>query len=1116
MMAIHATSDCVIGAWLSGGGSLGNGIQRILLPATTLDAHSRRSFATTMNSGGYWLPADRGGVWDGFLGSGSAEPVEGTDLLAEAMLDSTAFLFPTAPENDTPSATGEIAQTTNAGMDEFQEYMDFLHGPRMDTDALSRPPSSASSMGASEWTTGSPFGAMSVPIDPEDWAAAYAYQSHTPGSTTSDHLPMRDWSTAPSDYSGELPYAPSPSLPDWDPVYNLGQLFSFSDSDTGLGSEVLPMTELGGDPTSLPDDAIGQPLTDFEVAAALGPAATTEDGLLGARWVESSTVWLEPDVSSRVVYFPHDKPFYYTTKSKVEAIEKVSGVPSRFPIPATPTLFVVDYRNVDGIDENMTVDAIFKDREVHSYTGSSGARDVPDAYLPGEIFGLPKGTMVACRRIEAKCRGVNGCDALGDVFLKTERRALDPHERDQLVDAETRLREMQDTTDVGQVLAFVTAMERWCCRATLADGTRCPGKPEMVVTTQTFRNKDHIILCSHRSSERAQASQSHTAVQIPDRIDETLLGKAMRNESLVEGEDGKEQPVCARVTSRRSGSKGIATCPFGHIHDGRRFSAQVKPLTCKAKYILFAPWEELHPDIKRMLIVIPDPANGHTHPPPPPTKLTNAVRDIYKECVRRFGVTATPGRVDRAASTIAILGTTPALYHPALVSRDTRSRLVQEVKRELLGSMGNVNQQLSAYLDEQRRLDASEKFVQSYFELDGKRIIIGVRAALLQFIHRARTLDCDTTFKPLASPDMNIFEINVWLPGINRMVTIGRVWMEVHTRHMFRHLWQELQRIVLRLTRKALAFRGLHGLDSTVGAAISSTDDVLSRVLRVCHTHVQRGLPETDHLSAEDAARIRNFMYLPTVADVDAFKLWIQTVDDPNKKISAWWKHKLSHTWLLPGTIRCLSGIPGDVWDQMPATTNAGEAQHAHNNAETGTGMGVLESFQTCDKFSTRDAAEIKQAFDLAVLVNPRNELVDRFGSMIRRHTATTEKAKRASEVDDAVRALQQQQRELKAAEAEVKRQLAKAKAEAKSNSSGKVRPPPRAARSAVGPSTRPPSPEPEDPEPQEPEPTETVTDAASLPPAPSRPLKRKASNSDTIPQVSSRGRVIKKRERRD
>lgn len=51
------------------------------------------------------------------------------------------------------------------------------------------------------------------------------------------------------------------------------------------------------------------------------------------------------------------------------------------------------------------------------------------------------------------------------------------------------------------------------------------------------------------------------------------------------------------------------------------------------------------------------------------------------------------------------------------------------------------------------------------------------------------------------------------------------------------------------------------------------------------------------------------------------------------------------HQWLLPTVIQCLSDMDPDDWHVIEATTNFGEAQHKANNAQTGIGMGLVESF---------------------------------------------------------------------------------------------------------------------------------------------------------------------------
>ena len=106
-------------------------------------------------------------------------------------------------------------------------------------------------------------------------------------------------------------------------------------------------------------------------------------------------------------------------------------------------------------------------------------------------------------------------------------------------------------------------------------------------------------------------------------------------------------------------------------------------------------------------------------------------------------------------------------------------------------------------------------------------------------------------------------------------------------------------------------------------------------------------------------------MYMETPEDIEEFKIWIRTLPDPNgvlmrffdsfvlhltlKIDTDWWEHKEMHVWLLPGVIQCLSDIDPDIWHVMEATTNFGEAQHAANNAETGIGMGLVQSFIQCN-----------------------------------------------------------------------------------------------------------------------------------------------------------------------
>ncbi|KAJ7726166.1 hypothetical protein DFH07DRAFT_782829 [Mycena maculata] len=84
----------------------------------------------------------------------------------------------------------------------------------------------------------------------------------------------------------------------------------------------------------------------------------------------------------------------------------------------------------------------------------------------------------------------------------------------------------------------------------------------------------------------------------------------------------------------------------------------------------------------------------------------------------------------------------------------------------------------------------------------------------------------------------------------------------------------------------------------------------------------------------------------------------------------------------------------------MPATTNLGEAQHARNNAETGTQMGIIESLKKYAEYDTCRVAEINVKL-------------------------ATDKGMRAQDADEHVIALRQAKAQV---EAELKQAVAESK----------------------------------------------------------------------------------------
>ncbi|KAJ6595184.1 hypothetical protein DFH09DRAFT_1073005 [Mycena vulgaris] len=626
-------------------------------------------------------------------------------------------------------------------------------------------------------------------------------------------------------------------------------------------------------------------LTQHEISSS------EAETFLGWEWQKSSTVWLDEGVSSEVCHF--SPPTKVSERTKVSHVERVTGLPSQFSTPSQATAFLINVTDIHNLDPDSTVDVLLKD--------------------------------------QPKCCGVYACESLASEFTNVERRELDPNSRDRLIEAQLRTREIRDSTRTGQVLLFIKSISDWRCGA---------------VDSTTNR------VCS---GDMIHCRTGHRTLEIPDFIDEELFLRAVTGEKIVEDEDQEDE--CCKVSSSRQGKKGRNVYPFNQIKEGRPFEAKVIHLPCKVELFVFIPHEDKHPELARKCIVIPDPAHPHRHPVPPPLK-----------CVRKFGLGATVAKVEKANSTKEILGgLTPSLYHLGLVSRDTKTRLINEVKSEPGNQTKQENQTVESYVAEQRVLPDEKRYIY-VSEREGRTAIFGTHHGVIKYIHKVRTLDCDTTFKHVVGKT-NLYEINGWMPGINAEVTLGRVWIKIHDRRAFQFVWEELLSLVKRLTNQKLGFAALHRSGTLLGFnadmetapllgmadALLPTIDIqsvaeevggdaislLKLIVRICYTHIKRGIPDLSHLPR-------------------------------------WWEHKEMHEWLLPTVVQCLSDMAPDDWHVIEATTNFGEAQHKANNVQTGIGMGLVKSFIQYEILDTRRAAEIETMLQSGDLHNPRNEVSHR------------------------------------------------------------------------------------------------------------------------------------------
>ncbi|KAJ6554938.1 hypothetical protein DFH09DRAFT_1085201 [Mycena vulgaris] len=185
----------------------------------------------------------------------------------------------------------------------------------------------------------------------------------------------------------------------------ISPLIFVSASSLSVSVEIGPW-DTGGD--NEPSASISFPVPHSDVHVI--DEAPDIDARLGWEWKPSNIKWLDPGVSSQVTDFPHGMKL--TDKTKIYALHRVKGCPSQFPFFSKRTAYLVDLTEMSDLDPEMTVDDTLP---------RSGARNAPDAHIPGSFFGLTDDIKVACRRAAPFCAGVSACEALDSAFLAEER-----------------------------------------------------------------------------------------------------------------------------------------------------------------------------------------------------------------------------------------------------------------------------------------------------------------------------------------------------------------------------------------------------------------------------------------------------------------------------------------------------------------------------------------------------------------------------------------------------------------------------------------------------------------------------------------------------------------------
>ncbi|KAJ7734479.1 hypothetical protein B0H16DRAFT_1467605 [Mycena metata] len=735
-----------------------------------------------------------------------------------------------------------------------------------------------------------------------------------------------------------------------------------SDSDEASDSEDFEVRGHGPRVSSpLPPSDI--PTESSDMVSDLDAESSSDELDIEPELMQSETRWLDPEISSRV----RVGEFRVTMDVTVQRVEYLTGFPSLYPIPSTPTAFVIDAQDPrfditkkgGGLH---TVDALIKNKVFFEFfpaypiliiilpRTTTPGQETQGPVIPRSQCTLRWGNPPFCAVVLVSGAKVD------DHLLDVERRDLDPASRDAVFAAQRQTRRDDGTTAERKVTEFLQLVRSQKCRAVDKNGRKCQGVAILRSKKQVSRGHHHFLGCS---GYRADFTNGHRSTSIPDDVDEDMLIRGLSGAPLVAG-SSKDTGPCSAIVHPTTGLKQ-QRCPHSHIVNGTAIISRIVNRPCHAMRTIYVPVDA---SIRKALIIHPRNL-AHNHPMPALKKPSLEAKESYRRCIRAVGcVGATVSKVDNAPSTQLLLdGKKPGEFAPALHSNQIKRKLVREAKMEAYPAGLDLAGAFQLFRDDLKK-PVDERYIQRLVTMpDGGVIILTCLAALIELLDDmgVTSFETDTTFKRVEG-EINEWEVVIFLKSLQRAVTIARAYVNGASIVFFERLYDEFRSLKVDLTGKPVAFKCFFAGGNLLAL---NSDMEAAQVLGATLSFMKANNPDYSGISRDTPAE-------RSEEDLNEFSEFVRGLGI--KKIQDWWDHKAMSAWILPCLVKSQSPMSAEDWDNTPATTNTGEAQHHWTNSRTGIKLSLVEAIESARKVDEGVMREIELSRNSGILVNGHNE----------------------------------------------------------------------------------------------------------------------------------------------
>ncbi|KAJ7783940.1 hypothetical protein DFH07DRAFT_1055048 [Mycena maculata] len=724
-------------------------------------------------------------------------------------------------------------------------------------------------------------------------------------------------------------------------------------------------------------------------------------------------------------------------RESVEKVVQLKGIPERMPVPDVDTAYIIDFSGSDSkivlgktyTGKSKNLDRLLKAEDQDSWgNGTNGSTSRPTNLTI--LNDLPS------RRSTHYCKGGLKCEFFDPDLLEGYERndAEDMELTKELYSRELEQNKNDSLTSIAVTASFFRHVEK----RSQCSLEGCPGTPILKRRTNgpSDNGKDMFIGCS-----RWQKSQEyrHTYFAIPSSVDETVLGRYMAGEPVVDADSEDEQPCCSRLMHPRHGKQ--TKCPHSHFQDGKLVVGAMVSHTCPVKKIVYT---SQNPDIKTMVVIF---RGRHSHPPWPAEKPTLEARADVDKCLTSMGtVGTTGGKLNNSATTRALLGSNLAVKHPAFRNK-RKLRDVVLSRKDASTPAGLLWAGILDQYEEDLDLPVDEQYIR-IVRMEGElKLAITLDSALAKLIHEVQYAVPDFTFKRVKG-SLNEWEVTVWLDGDKERVSIARIYCNKATAEAFYYIFDGFFMAIKQVTGRPVRFKAFEPEGNIISlnfdmeaaqiqglglalikllgdkAPTRDPDMIVRYVVKLCSVHWTRSTdPLVGAVGQATVDYLNRFRGLKTAEDIAAWHEFCK--EHPNKKLRDWYQHKISYSWLLPCYNEYLSLFPPGFWDCTPHHTNLVESAHAGTNQQTGTRLFSLEAIQMARVADAAQAASIAAARETCIPTDHNNHDQSRFrraaGRQSQKHQRRLQHASAEDDLAHAVQHLQDVSDAKKEASARVK-----------------------------------------------------------------------------------------------